>query len=83
MSAGGMIQASSGEAHLDDDACISYPLLSISTNSSSQRSISWVNPKCKAKDVLLHEECQKKLVYASRLVVDTLRQVSRFVFVCL
>ena len=56
------------EACLDDDACISYLLFSISTNSSSQGSVSWVNPKCKAKDELLHGECRKKLVCASQLL---------------
>ena len=36
-----------------------------STNSSLQGSVSWVNPKCKAKDELLHGGCRKKLVCAS------------------
>ena len=43
-------------------------LFSISTNSSLQGSVSWVHPKCKAKDELLHGECREKLVCASRFL---------------
>ena len=41
-------------------------------NSSSQGSVSWVNPKCKAKDELLHGECRKELVCAPRFLTVSL-----------